>query len=688
MRANNVRLAVLLVLALGVGAPGGRLLLHPVAGAEPPGDQVVAGQVLGADGKPFPGASVYVSTYTAKDQTDPKVRATSGPDGRFRFTATRSEVDCNETVAAVAPGCGPDWVELAGLDRSGDLPALRLVKDDVPITGQVLDLENEPVPNAVVRVVRVRKMPGEDLAPWVKDLQAVAGKSIFDLGRARTLMGYERTMKPVWGVLGVPPSVQADADGRFRLSGFGRERLVELALEAPGLERRQVTVVTRQELPDGLPPFTYAARFEHRAAPAKPIAGTVREKGTGKPAAGVEINCPLVSASGALTDVLPAGNITATTDDQGRYRLAGVPKSRQYHLAAGGGAYFASPRIVNDTAGLEPITVDFELERGVLVRGRVADKATGRPVRGTVYYLPRPDNPRLKEYPTFATVSTNLASTEKDGSFAVAVVPGPGLLCARATEDRFVRARVSEAGSPPPVLLQIATFHAIVAIDASEKDPKSQVCAITLDPGRTLGGTVLGSDGAPLPGVFAAGLTGAYSLLAMAPPRTKLPSADFTAVGLDPGGARTLVFWHDEKKLARAVLVRGDEAGPLTVRLEPLGAVTGVLTDAEGRPEAGVKVEARYSGRQNDTLPGELAPGFPGLSKPALPLPSVTTGQDGRFRLEGLVPGMRYDVVAQRGKKATPLREDFTVAGGERKDLGETRADPKPEKAAREERHE
>jgi hypothetical protein len=257
MRPNTVRLAALLMLVLGTGAP---------AAAEPPGEQVIVGQVLGPDGKPFPGASVYVSTYTAKDQTEPRVRATSGPDGRFRFTATRSEVSCNETVAAVGPGCGPDWVELATLDGSGALPALRLVKDDVPVTGQVLDLENEPIPNAIVRVVRVRKMPGEDLTPWVKDLQAVGRKSFLDIGKARTLIGYERTMKPVWGVLGVPPSVKTDADGRFRLNGFGRERLVELAVEVPGLERRQVTVVTRKEVPDGLPPFTYAARFEHRAA--------------------------------------------------------------------------------------------------------------------------------------------------------------------------------------------------------------------------------------------------------------------------------------------------------------------------------------------------------------------------------------------------------------------------------------
>ncbi|HEV3260032.1 MAG TPA: hypothetical protein VG013_24400 [Gemmataceae bacterium] len=644
---------------------------------------VVTGRVLGPDGKPVSGAKVYVSTYTAKDQADPKVRATSGPDGRFRFPATRSEVNVNERVAAAADGYGPDWCELAGLDKSSALPPLRLVRDDVPITGRVLDLENQPIRNATVRLVRVRKMPGEDLTPWIKDLQAAGSNSLFNLGRTRLLLTYERVMQPVWGVLGVPHSVKTGVDGRFRLSGFGRERVVELAIEGPALEQRRVSVMTRMDSPKGMPPFTYGARFDHRAAPAKPIIGTVRDKRTGRPAAGVEVSCVLVSGSGALTDVMPVAGTPATTDEKGRYRLAGTPKSKQYHLAAAGGPYFGAAQIVNDSAGLEPITADFELERGILVRGRLTDKATGRPVRGSLYYLPSPDNPRLKDYPKFSQVSVGAATSEKDGSFAVAVVPGPGLMCARALEDRFVRAEFDGHGSPPPVLLQFVTFHAIRAIGASEKDPKSRLCEIALDPGRTLSGTLLGPGGGPLTGAFAAGLTAAYSPAHGSSPKPKLPTAVFTAVALSPGRPRTLVFWHEEKKLAKAVLVRGNEPGPLTVRLEPLGAVTGLLRDAEGRPEVSAKVEARYSSRQDGTLPGELSlgsPGFLGIFKPALPLPRATTGKDGRFRLQGLVPGMQYEVFAQTGKKTSRLARGFSVAGGECKDLGETRAEAKPGK--------
>jgi len=652
----------------------------PASKKEAEGQAIISGLVLRPDGKPFPGAKVYVSTYSAKDATDPKVRATSGPDGRFRFAATRSEVSLNESVAAVADGYGPDWGELAGLEKSGMLPALRLVKDDIPITGRVLDLENQPIRNATVRIVRVRKMPGEDLTPWIKDLQAAGRKSIFDLGRSRVLLTYERVMKPVWGVLGVPRSVKSGADGRFRLRGFGRERVVELVIAGPAVEQRPVTVMTRGDSPKGMPPFTYGARFDHRAAPAKPITGTVREKGSGKPVLGVEVSCPLVSGSGGFTDVMPVGGDPATTDEKGHYRLAGMPKSKQYHLAATGGPYFISTKIVNDTAGLEPITADFELERGILVRGRFTEKATGRPIRGSLYYLPRPDNPRLKDYPKFSQVSVGAATIEKDGSFAVAVVPGPGLICARALEDRYLRAEFDGHGSGTPVLLQFVAFHAIMAIDASDKDPQSRVCEIALDPGRTLSGTLLGPGGERLAGVFAAGLTSAYSPAHGSSPKPKLASAEFTAVALSPRRPRTLVFWHEEKKLAKAVLVRGNEHGPLAVRLEPLGAVTGLLRDAEGPPGVGAKVEARYSRRQLATLPGELAPGIPGFTKPALALPRATAGKDGRFRLQGLIPGMQYDLFGQTGKKPLRFAEGISVAGGESEDLGESGVGQKPGK--------
>jgi hypothetical protein len=321
--------------------------------------------------------------------------------------------------------------------------------------------------------------------------------------------------------------------------------------------------------------------------------------------------------------------------------------------------------------------VDFALARGLLVRGQLSDKVTGRPVPGTIYYLPRPDNPHLKNYPGFAMISTSPATVEPDGSFAVAAIPGRGLLCARAVEDRFTRAEFAGNPGEAPVLLQFATFHAIKDVDLSETVPLSLQCSFALDPGRTLHGRVYGPDGKPLNGAFAAGLTGAPSSVAGSSPKPKLAETDWTAVALKPERPRTLVFWDEEKKLGKALLLHGNEPGPVCVRLEPLGSVAGVLVDAGGRALAGAKLQLRYSPRQEKTLPGELGKGIPGLIPPALSVPEATTGQSGGFRIEGVIEGIEYDLFIQQGQNSSLLVGAITLAGGECKTLGNVHSDQK-----------
>ena len=58
--------------------------------------------------------------------------------------------------------------QIHGLFEAGtaaDL-TLRLVKDDVPIEGRVVDLEGKPVRGATIRPVVLSASRGEDLAAW------------------------------------------------------------------------------------------------------------------------------------------------------------------------------------------------------------------------------------------------------------------------------------------------------------------------------------------------------------------------------------------------------------------------------------------------------------------------------------------------------------------------------------------
>src|SRR5262249_58047867 len=85
-------------------------------------------------------------------------------------------------------------------------------------------------------------------------------------------------------------------------------------------------------------------------------------------------------------------------------------------------------------------------------------------------------------------------------------------------------------------------------------------------------------------------------------------------------------------------VVRGDDAGPLTVRLEPLGTLAGRVLDAEGRPWAGAKVHAELAA-QITGHEGLAALVVTTFGRPLLTV-EQTTDHEGKFRLAGLLPGL------------------------------------------------
>src|SRR5205807_2657288 len=104
-----------------------------------------------------------------------------------------------------------------------------------------------------------------------------------------------------------------------------------------------------------------------------------------------------------------------------------------------------------------------------------------------------------------------------------------------------------------------------------------------------------------------------------------LPGADCTLYALDPGRPRTVAIYHAERQLAAVLRVRGDEPGPLAVRLSPAGAVAGRVVDGDGQPVAGARVIPVYrdgAGRELDRYLRRRR----GL---------LQTDAEGRFRLDG-----------------------------------------------------
>jgi hypothetical protein len=369
----------------------------------------------------------------------------------------------------------------------------------------------------------------------------------------------------------------------------------------------------------------------------------------------------------------------ATTDAAGRYRIDGVPKKKEYTVTARGIPYFeVSKWSVADTRGFEPVVVDFELERGLAIRGRVVDKKTGKPVRASVEYHAFAENPHLKS--VSALDYPRGTYTRADGSFAVTGLPGPGVLAILADEDDYLK--VEPPGDwklQPSINTAPRLAHALLRINPSEQDGRPAAFEIALEPAMTVKAAVVGPDGQPLKGYYVAGLTGSPRVHSS----SVLPqwSATCTLRGLDVRRPRTVVVFSPEKKLAAVQVVRGDEPSPHQVRLRPLSSLTGRVLGADGRPRAGLRVSATLSRTEKDAdrLPVQL---FIGGRWAAHLQPKATTDADGKFLLDGLLPGLKYTLAVSDGEAADAdrvlLRRESVSPpeSGRKEDLGDLRVKP------------
>jgi hypothetical protein len=120
-------------------------------------------------------------------------------------------------------------------------------------------------------------------------------------------------------------------------------------------------------------------------------------------------------------------SVSSLSDQDGRYRLDGLDKTptRWMIASATGGdqPYYNSERKLDDSAGFEPMTVDIPMVKGVVVTGRLIDKANGRAVQAWVGYAALRDNPHWSRVPGFQSSlgnsyrPTRYVPAMADGSF-------------------------------------------------------------------------------------------------------------------------------------------------------------------------------------------------------------------------------------------------------------------------------
>jgi RNA polymerase sigma factor (sigma-70 family) len=643
------------------------------------------GRVLDPDGKPVVGAKVYSYCPISSRGEDPLSfgalvpSATTGEGGEFQFRITDTRLQTldpkephkNPIVVAMAPGFGPAWASIATINEAKDL-TLRLVGDDVPIIGRVLDLEGRPIAGVTVRPVLLSAYPNEDLSAWEAAM-----------ARAKDINNNEAIRLPSRGLelfrWRQELAVTTGADGKFHLTGIGRERLVSLWFQGPTIvdsfiessvrTRRGPTyrLPIQQDRPEFGALVYHGATFDHVAAPTRPIEGTVRDRDTGKPLAGISIRSDRFAGSA----ISGRDHVRATSSADGRYRLLGMPSGGGNVLTANPGPgkpWLGTAAEVPKGTAPQPANVDFDLKRGVAIRGKVVDKATGTPVPGIVEYFLFGDNPRRAE---ISQLHGGEVATGADGTFELIGLPGRGLVAARAAQDHYLAGQgaASIAGADEhgwfrtePHICQPGFFHAVIAIEPAQ-GTDTLTCELAVDHGNSRAGTVFDPSGKPVAGCVAVSLCPAT----MSQHVDTLTSDTFTAIALDPRQGRHLFFRHHQKKLAAVVMAQGNENGPLAVRLQPAGTIVGRLVGDDGRLPNGLVIKVDYG-------PGQFAdiPYYCTFIEPAL-------GNDWRFRIEGLIAGVKYDLPLRVGaeKLLGRIGQGISLEPGETRDLGDVRVEPK-----------
>ena len=105
----------------------------------------------------------------------------------------------------------------------------------------------------------------------------------------------------------------------------------------------------------------------------------------------------------------------------------------------------------------------------------------------------------------------------------------------------------------------------------------------------------------------------------------------FEVHALDPSKPRRVVVMHEGRKLIGTALLKGTEAGPVTIKLQPWGSVAGRIVDDEGRPRKAMFIGSPDGSENKHPETHDILPGSDWNN-------GVRVGDDGRFLDRGAGP--------------------------------------------------
>jgi hypothetical protein len=336
-------------------------------------------------------------------------------------------------------------------------------------------------------------------------------------------------------------------------------------------------------------------------------------------------------------------------------------------------------------------SVDLALTRGTLLRGKVIEEGTGRPIAGAVVTVSPAAIPRDP-----GRGMAGFAVTGADGTYRIAAPQEPCYLNVQSSDDYVLREINDVTGTLPGTRRRRDRLytHGIRAIEVKPGAPDE--FDFSLRRGVTVHGRVLDPEGRPVADawfysriVLKSMPTGSWRIWYVIDDRDRGHVRDgrFTLHGLDPAvDAISVSFLEPDRKLGATARFSAKmaAAGEVTVRLEPCGRAMARLLGPDGKPLD------RYPASDLVSMvatPGPTRSGSASKDGPLFAAESsvyridpvnfradLESDAQGRVTFPALIPGASYRIVDGTpafGGGEPVIRREFVVAAGEAVELGD-----------------
>jgi RNA polymerase sigma factor (sigma-70 family) len=612
-----------------------------------PARMTVTGRVLDPDGKPVKGAFVdlvaaerrpWVGASEEDEQATLLGQGQSDGDGRYRLDVPRTTSSRVHGIAAMAAAPGyAAGMAILNPDAEQPVADIRLQPEQI-VRARLMELTGAPAKGVEVHTWQGAHLP--------KGLRA-----------------------------GPPPVIKADDQGRIELTGIASSSNITLHVRDMRYARQDLHIDSTKATP--------SQEVTLVLQPARIIEGRVLAADTGQP-----IPNAVVSALTWVRTQYAAGGFTSKfrADAQGRYIMNPIAGDT-YTMSAfptGGEPYLIPQEELKWTKGAVKMTHDIRMPRGVLIRGKVTEAGTNRPLAASsIQYMPMRASGRDGVMSGWGAI----VATREDGTFQIAVAPGKGHLLIHGPSGDYILGEIGSntlySGQPGGMRNRA---HAVIPYEVKAGDPPHEV-ATTLRPGVTIKGRVEGPDGQTITDGF---IVTTLIIEAQAPfwrGDYQVPIRDgrFELHGLDPKGTTRVYVLDPQHEWGATVDLSGKQTGEdLTIRLQPCGQARARFVGPDGQPVAGYQPAFEFvatpgpnrtSFNEHDrtklSADADLAANVDRKHHWNLP----RTDANGGFTMVSLIPGALYRIndmsTNNDATKGIQLRKDFTVKPGQTLDLGD-----------------